>query len=86
MEVGDYTEYFGLVTSDGRWFSESGGPEDGAIRLEIEVREGGASAPDPDAVDGQSRIDGSGCNCGNAPVEGMLVSCLSLLLPGRRRA
>jgi hypothetical protein len=36
-EAGEHVESFGLVTADGRWFSESGGPADDAIRLSVTV-------------------------------------------------
>jgi hypothetical protein len=86
LEVGDYTEHFGLVTSDGRWFSESGGPVDGAIRLEIEVREGGASAPDPDAPsdDSLSTLDGRGCECATGSAQLLMLASALLFLRRRR--
>jgi hypothetical protein len=35
--AGRYSESFGVVTDDGRWFSDDGGPADGAIRFDVEV-------------------------------------------------
>jgi hypothetical protein len=80
---GRYAESFGLVTSDGRWFSDGGGPEDEAIRLDVLVTEK-ATPPSSDEELIPVYV-GTGCRCAGSGSWDLALSAVGLALLRRRR-